>query len=92
MENSIYKYNLPLQDGVIKVDMPFGAEVVSAGVQGDDIFLWAEVNPKETIGTVRFFEVFGTGHPIPVDMGIERRFIQTVFMGWMVFHIYERLD
>lgn len=58
--------------------------------------IWAEVDtdaPKES----RIIEVFGTGHDIPMSMGVSRRYIGTfqvseTIMGTLVFHAYERLD
>lgn len=42
----------------------------------------------------RSIEIFGAGHEIPVDMGIERKYISTFQMsdGNYVFHAFERIN
>jgi hypothetical protein len=42
----------------------------------------------------RFFELYGTGHSIHEDMGIERKYIGTYQYqrGEFVGHIFERLN
>jgi hypothetical protein len=85
---TIYKYEIPVGGG--EVILPNNAVILSAGAQGDALFLWAEVDSAENWQFPREIEVFGTGHPIPEDMGISRRFIGTAFMGPFVWHVYER--
>lgn len=60
---SVYKYEVPLEHR-FKLELPFGAEVIAAGEQGElNAVLWAVVDP--TIGKVtREFGWFGTGHTI----------------------------
>ena len=84
---TIYKYEL-MSDG--KLMLPNGATVLRVAAQGDAICLWAEVDPERS-QLERYFEVFGTGHEIPEGMGIDRVYLDTVFMGQYVFHVYERL-
>lgn len=54
--------------------------------------VWALVDPDVEIET-RYFEVYGTGHPIPDD-GKFRNYIGTCqFMqGCLVFHVFEVLQ
>ena len=84
----IYKYELNLGSGWI--ELPKGAITRKLGVQGNAIFLWAEVDPREAEKESKCFEVFGTGHEIYEDMGIDRVYVDTVFMGELVWHIYQR--
>jgi len=86
---TIWKFTLDA--GRTRQYMPKGSVVLSVNSQRDDICIWAEVDDKEKVEE-RVFEVFGTGHPIHVDMGIERKFIGTVLLdnGALVFHVYER--
>jgi hypothetical protein len=37
----------------------------------------------------RVFEIFGTGNPITVGMGVSREFIGTVLVGEFVWHVFE---
>lgn len=65
------------------------AKVLRIDSQAGKICLWALVNPLE-FKTLRRFDVFGTGHPIPED-GQERVFVNTFLMheGMYVFHAFE---
>jgi len=86
---TIYKYKIdPYTPGI---EMPKGAEILTAAFQGDAFCIWAKVNPdaeKET----RNFQAFGTGHTIPIGMGIDYKYIGTGFMhNDLVFHAFERI-
>lgn len=39
----------------------------------------------------RFIEIFGTGHPVGYDMGVDRKYISTYQLngGSLVFHVFE---
>lgn len=91
MTKTIWKYVLIPEQ--LTVSIPEGATILTAREQGDDICIWAEVyteNPLET----RTFEIFGTGHDIPVGIMIDRKYIGTAVLlgGRYVFHVYERLN
>ena len=79
---SIYKYKLePQGENVLELR----GRVLSAGVQGDDIVVWAvhddELTPRKVRVSTR-----GTGHWLEdVD---PNGFIGTVFLGPLVFHIF----
>ena len=55
--------------------------------------MWALVNPDEQTEE-RHFEVYGTGHPVYCDMGIERKYIATAQtdVGGYVWHVFERIN
>jgi len=88
MSETIFKYVLHPDETEIRV--PIGAEVLSAGTQGEEILVWVKIN-KDAYDLneleSRNFVVFGTGHPIP--HGVSYKFVSTVFMEWMVFHVFE---
>ncbi len=84
MSRTIYKYTLPLQD-VVTLSMPAGAEVLSVGLQGGNITLWAMVHPTSP-QMDRVFYLYGTGNPIS---GGEGRFIGTVQMNYFIWHVFE---
>jgi hypothetical protein len=69
------------------VSMPKGATILSAGVQGEDIFIWALVDP-DAPRLDRLISVYGTGHTILGDPGA---FIGSVMMhgGTFVFHVFD---
>lgn len=95
MVKRIFKYELKKHSGrdesLSRVELPMDAQVLSAGVQADGIFIWALVNPQETEGVFREFRVLGTGWDVEDDPGV---FLSTVFMhrtmlGTLVFHVFE---
>lgn len=92
MRRTIWKYPLKITDYQL-VDMPVYAEILSVHNQNDIPCIWALVNPEEETEP-RHFEIFGTGNPISVDMGIERRFIGTFFSydDELVWHLFERIN
>lgn len=71
-----------------KVEMPAGAELLSVNAIGDDICLWAKVDPAAP-KVSRSFVAFGTGHDVPDE---SLAFVGTALMlgGALVFHIFER--
>lgn len=87
---TIYKYEIEPKNP-FAVDMPKGAKLLTAAAQGETIQVWAEVDAsKET--EERLFETFPTGAELHEDMGVEREYLATAFMGWMVLHVYERIN
>ena len=72
------------------VEMPFGARLISVGVQGEEgqpshPVVWAEVNPGMRTYSRQFFVIY-TGDPIP-DQGA--KFVGTAQLsGGIVVHIY----
>jgi hypothetical protein len=82
--STIYKYVLsqPYQG----VSMPNGAEILSVQLQGENVCLWAKVNPSEPM-RIRNIWMFGTGHPLPEMTNLV--FIGTVQVGQLVWHFFE---
>jgi hypothetical protein len=81
--------------GKFNIDMPKGAEILNVQIdQKNNIpTMWVLVDPKADVET-RSFELFGTGHEIYEDMGIERKYIGTYQYqrGEFVGHIFERIN
>lgn len=88
MTKTIWKFALDPLNDVMSINMPKGAEVLSAGVQSGIVHLWAVVDP-EADKEPRAFLAVGTGHLTFDDLG---RFVGTVmlFDGQLVFHIFEQ--
>ncbi len=82
-------------DENFSIYMPKGAEILT--VQTDEKnnhpTIWALVDPEQE-NEERFFELFGTGHEIHSDMGVERKYIGTYQYqkGVFVGHIFERIN
>lgn len=83
MSQVIWKFTLLPTNKTVQ--MPRGARVLSVGVQGDDIVLWAIVEPTNKTES-RFFHVIPTGSPMVI---YDTKFIGTVQMGPLVFHVFE---
>lgn len=69
------------------VSMPASAEVLSVGVQGATICLWAMVDPALAVDQeTRQVNVFGTGWPVARDPG---KFLGTVQTPpGLVWHVF----
>lgn len=98
MKKSIWKFPIQINDNVT-ISMPQGAEILTVQTQQIGKFnpdktpcLWALVNPNNATEE-RSFEVFGTGHPMHCDMGVDRKYIGTFQIrgGELVFHVFERI-
>lgn len=74
-----------------EIEMPKGSEVLSVAAQGDEICLWAKVDPSEAQKEKRYFTGYGTGHSIPDEANLS--FVGTALLhgGSLVFHIFEDL-
>lgn len=85
---TVYKYKLPTRKSLVV--LPKDAKVLHAGCQQQGICLWAEVDP-EIVGTEeRLFIAYGTGDM--TDISPEYRiYLNTVFIGHLVWHVYEIL-
>lgn len=94
----IYKYALKFEyqnsalgklavwDNEQTLDLPVGANPLSAQFQNGALCLWAEVNENETETEKIHFEIVGTGHPLSDSI---KRHLGTVQDGNLVFHIFE---
>lgn len=85
----VYKYML---GQVSAIKMPKGAQILTVKEQGDEIFLWALVDPLAE-SEQRNFVVFGTGHEIYDYAEDGMKYLGTVHLdsGRLVFHVFELL-
>lgn len=87
----IWKYETPFEEK-FSIKMPQQGKILS--VQLDEKTnipcIWVLVYPNLPLEE-RVFELFGTGHPIHNDMGIEREYIGTYQYqnGEFVGHLFE---
>ena len=90
---TVWKFELPVT-GLLTVAMPRGAHVLSAGVQGDTIVVWALIDPDAFI-VEHLFAVKGTGFDITPEIE-QGDFIGTVFRSQhgvpLVWHIFSLGD
>ena len=88
---TIYKYELEVKD-IQRIFLPAGSEILTMQNQNHTPHIWAMVDSANEC-VERVFEIFGTGHHIHEDMGVDRKYIGTFQMqgGTLVFHLFERL-
>ncbi len=89
---TIWKFSIEIDDRQT-VEMPRDAEILTAQFQGGHLCLWALVDANE-MPDKRTIEVFGTGNPVRVDMGVERKYIATAQEPSrpLVWHVFERTN
>lgn len=86
----IFKYPLEITDTQF-VELPLGAEILTAQIQGSQLCLWAIVNTlPEAVKKNRRIEIIGTGNPMPTG---DLKYISTFQMydGGLVFHAFENI-
>ena len=86
MVQRIFKYQLPIEH-LSSIEMPMGAQVLTVQSQNGGGCIWALVNPEaETVK--RYFETYGTGHPVPEAT---RTYIGTYQQsgGSLIWHVFE---
>ena len=89
---TIYKYQLDPK--ILKLQMPVDANIITAQSQSNEICIWAEIDTEAATEEITF-EVFGTGHDIPLEpLGTERKYIGTALLydETLVLHIYQQTD
>ena len=83
---TIYKYPLELKDDQT-IEVPQGSKVLTVQVQDGKPCLWVLISDSE-FKSIRYIEMFGTGHSI--DRG-ERKYVGTFQLPekGLVFHVFE---
>ena len=81
---TVYKFKVNSEN--CRVEIPVGAQILSAGAQALDLFVWAIVETDETQWKMVDMTIVGTGHPLPRKLG---KFLSTVQMEHgLVFHVF----
>lgn len=86
----IWKYKFEMTDEVV-LEMPRNAEILTVQMQGETPMIWALVDTENNIEK-RYFEIIGTGNPIPdLARHLSRKYINTfqTMEGRLVFHLFE---
>lgn len=91
MEKTIWKFEL--EPGTTAMNLHKGAEILTIQTQRETPCMWVLLDPNEETEK-RYFEIFGTGGPVPSNDGYERKYINTFQLsgGSLVFHLFERLN
>ncbi|MNQ84484.1 hypothetical protein D3C85_996140 [compost metagenome] len=91
MEKRIYKYEIH-RAGTQVSRLPYDAEILSVGAQGNSLVLWALVDPLEQLTEDRVLTVLGTGHSAFEPLGLFIGTVQFTEPGpcqGLVFHVFE---
>ena len=87
---AIFKFKL-LPERTQKIVFPKESRVLSAGAQGEDIFIWAMVDRETIEKEVREIVVLATGDRFHEDQAQALELINTVQMdSGLVFHVFEK--
>lgn len=90
MSSVIYKYELQFdQHGVAHVYTPRG-RCLKVALQGKKPHVWIEhdlANPKRRYS----FRTMMTGEEMPADFSSQWSYFDTLFLDYLVIHIYEEL-
>jgi hypothetical protein len=83
---TIWKHVLDLQTNIIVIEMPLGAEILTAREQGSAICIWYQCDPTQPMEK-RKFVIVPTGGAAPD----QAPYIGTVLLegGMYVFHVFE---
>ena len=82
----IWKYELEITDRQV-IKMPCDRSILSVGDQRGKLVLWVDVN-RTAPDSDCWITIYGTGNPRPVEPD---RFIGTVEMSRLVWHVFEVL-
>lgn len=90
---AIYKYKLyAFEEKYLGgyTEVPTGAELLKVAVQHGQIFAWYAVDPDKTLHLKEKFAILATGQEIGEAHLDSFTYIDTVFIGNLVWHIYKQ--
>jgi hypothetical protein len=98
---SVHKYDLPITSApgeIIPIRLPAGSKILKVGEQGEDpllgprLFIWALVDPDESLQELRYVVTVGTGHKFEITTLSKRDwdYRETVLAmgGRLVIHVW----
>ena len=93
MKKTIWKFKVDVFADNFIIEMSNDAEILCIQNQHEKPCMWVLVDPDQE-KEERYFEIFGTGHPVHCDMGVDRTYIGTYQLdsGRLVFHVFERIN
>lgn len=81
----IHKQILEITD-IQTLELPLKTELLSVGVQGDNLCLWYRCNPLTANKYKQAIAIVGTGHNCKYS---KDKFIGTAQVGPFVWHVYD---
>lgn len=86
MIGHVFKYEIPLTDELIEIEMPDNYAICDVNNQDDSIYIWAMVDIHAPLFKNKF-KIFGTAHKIDDVEGLY--FLKTVHMpNGLVWHVF----
>jgi len=89
----VYKYSLG-EPGPYHYEqgirLPTGAKPLSVGMQGNELVLWAAVDPDDQFAWPEVFVIVGTGVPYS-QPGWEFQFVGTAHQEQYVWHVFHKV-
>jgi hypothetical protein len=84
----IFKYPIEIVDAQVLV-LPLGAKVVSAIAQGDDLVIYALVEPTVEFKKNVEIRIVGTGHDVTFDLQ-KFKFLNSIstWGGRLIWHVF----
>jgi len=84
----IFKYPIEIVDAQVLV-LPLGAKVVSAIAQGDDLVIYALVEPTVEFKKNIEIRIVGTGHDVTFDLQ-KFKFLNSIstWGGRLIWHVF----
>ena len=86
MKKTIFKF--PIKVGLNEIQMPVGAQILTAQMQRGAMYIWCIVDESEMRREARAINVFGTGHPLPEKADVSN-WISTIQGAHYVWHLFE---
>lgn len=89
----IYSASFAAERSKAAIRMPSNAKILKVDEQYGDICVWALVDTDNAPET-RTFQLFGTGHEIPVDAASGFVHVGSVMLlsGRLVLHVFEEIS
>lgn len=89
MTKKIFKYPLEIEKEQT-IEIPANARILTVKTQGNQIYLWAMVNPDH-IPEKRKIRIYGTGHPVDIENIIYIGTVMTESENF-VWHVFEAIS
>jgi hypothetical protein len=83
----VYKYHIEITDEQV-INMPTNAQILTVQEQNNEAFIWALVNPNESLYPYRF-RLAGTGHEIHGSGFMTFIGSFQLANGALVFHLFK---
>lgn len=89
MAKYIYKYTVPVDDRVHGVTLDAGVKILHVDCTGNYAMVefWALHDDTQTETEERWFQVVGTGHPLPPDAAYVGSVVTSVGLVWHLMEV-----